>query len=305
MTTELLNKYIAGYASAYEKEIIIKWLDADEAHMREYLSLRRLYDMAVWTDNNSEKAQKKSPLSIIKQWGPRIAASLLILLSFGYLTFNLLRTEQEATHTITVPLGQCIQLALADGSSVMLNAKSSLTLPTTFNEKSREVFLDGEAFFKVKASDKKPFIVTTQYYKVTAKGTEFNVSAYKNQKSRTYLFKGKVSINLNKEEDVYDLKPNQQFIWDDHKVTIEDFETSDCINWIEGIITINNLAMQDLFEQLELYYGVKITVNKKDLKDENLNGKFYVKDGIQHILRVLQIKYHFNYTIQKNEIIIY
>jgi len=70
---------------------------------------------------------------------------------------------------------------LSDGTLVKLNSDSRLTFSEKFDETSREVFLEGEAFFDVKNNPKRPFIVRTQQINTTALGTSFNVQAYVEQ----------------------------------------------------------------------------------------------------------------------------
>lgn len=44
MNQEILNRYLTGDASAEEKQMVVRWLDTDPQHMREYLALRKLHD---------------------------------------------------------------------------------------------------------------------------------------------------------------------------------------------------------------------------------------------------------------------
>ena len=50
MNQEILNRYLAGDASTEEKQMVAQWLDADPQHMREYLALRKLYDITLWQE---------------------------------------------------------------------------------------------------------------------------------------------------------------------------------------------------------------------------------------------------------------
>lgn len=45
---EMLQRYIEGRSGQQEKESIIKWLEADEKHMQEFLLLRNIYDVTLW-----------------------------------------------------------------------------------------------------------------------------------------------------------------------------------------------------------------------------------------------------------------
>ena len=47
MNQELLNKYIAGDATPEEKEEVARWLDTDKKNMKEFLALRKLYDISM------------------------------------------------------------------------------------------------------------------------------------------------------------------------------------------------------------------------------------------------------------------
>ena len=79
----------------------------------------------------------------------------------------------------------------------MLNAGSTLTMAKDFNEQSREVTLEGEAFFDVSHNPGKPFIIHTTSMNVRVLGTVFNVKAYPADKlAETSLLKGSVEITL-------------------------------------------------------------------------------------------------------------
>ena len=47
MNQEILNRYLTGDASAEEKQMVVRWLDTDPQHMREYLALRKLHDLSL------------------------------------------------------------------------------------------------------------------------------------------------------------------------------------------------------------------------------------------------------------------
>lgn len=75
------------------------------------------------------------------------------------------------------------KVQLPDGSIVMLNSNSTLTYPTQFSDKQREVNLLGEAYFEVTKDTKRPFVVTTPYQaNIKVYGTQFNVEAYEKTK---------------------------------------------------------------------------------------------------------------------------
>ena len=109
-----------------------------------------------------------------------------------------MQTEQTpiTLQTITVPAGQRINITLADGTNVWLNARTTIQYPITFNEKERLVKLDGEAYFDVTKDKNKPFIVQTNNYNVEVLGTKFDVDSYSETEIfETTLMEGSVRIS--------------------------------------------------------------------------------------------------------------
>ena len=122
-----------------------------------------------------------------------VAASITVLLVLlGYLT-----RSYWSVRTIATNYGEVRSIRLDDGSTVILNANSTLRLPRFgFGNRSREVRLTGEAFFSVRHQpDNQRFIVrTTHGFDVIVHGTEFNVSAY-THRANVMLHTGKVQID--------------------------------------------------------------------------------------------------------------
>ena len=99
---------------------------------------------------------------------------------------------------LVIPYGNQSKLILSDNTVVWLNAGSRLVYPTFFSGKTREVLLFGEAFFEVSKNADKPFIVKTSDIEIKVLGTQFNVSAYAEDKViQTVLKEGSVAIHQN------------------------------------------------------------------------------------------------------------
>ncbi|MEM1268980.1 MAG: FecR domain-containing protein [Bacteroidota bacterium] len=80
------------------------------------------------------------------------------------------------TTTFEAGVGEQLTVSLPDGSTVNLNAGSTLSHERGFGDTHRNLKLDGEAFFSVE-SEAVPFIVETFNAEVRVVGTEFNVRA--------------------------------------------------------------------------------------------------------------------------------
>ena len=313
---ELLLKYINGDCTDREKADIVSWLDSDPVNMKEYLALRKLNDITIWQANTDVVQQKKTKEKIFSgAWNKyyieiiKIAAVFLIaiLASRYFLPEIVPQNSGLAMQTLHVPAGQRAELTLEDGTKVWLNAKTTLTFPNHFSEKNREVKLDGEGFFDVAHNKARPFIVNTEKYNVKVWGTKFNLMAYSdNEAFETALLEGSVEVLKPGHKNGVMLKPNEQIFYRDGNMVIASIKNMDQFLWRDGIISFDNETFTELAEKLELYFDLDIDVKNDQLIDYRCTGKFRMKDGVEHILKVLQLSNHFNYSVdeKQNKIII-
>ena len=77
--------------------------------------------------------------------------------------------------------------------------------------------------------------------------------------------------------------------------------------WRMGIYSFKDEPLETVFKKLEQYYEVKIINKNIEITSHPCTGKFRQKEGIEHVMRVLQKYIKFNYIQddEKNQIIIY
>jgi ferric-dicitrate binding protein FerR (iron transport regulator) len=84
---------------------------------------------------------------------------------------------------------------LLDGTEIMLNADSRLRAPVTFGPRQRDVYLDGEGFFRVVHDAARPFVVHTSDGEVRDIGTRFGIHAYSDAaRERVAVIEGAVAV---------------------------------------------------------------------------------------------------------------
>jgi len=71
----------------------------------------------------------------------------------------------------------------------------------------------------------------------------------------------------------------------------------DYFKWKEGLLCFTNSPIEEIIHKLCLYYDVKIEVAALPFLKESYSGKFRVKDGVEHVLKVLQLEHKFSYKI--------
>lgn len=302
MDKELLQRYVEGNVSTEEVEIVVNWLDASEENVREFMILHKLYDISILNKQLGKqvvpKTKRITPFRKMAVELLKIAAIFLILWSGMQWFFNKPEEETPATYqTLFVPAGQRAELTLPDHTKVWVNAKSKLTYPTNFEKESREVVLDGEAYFDVRYSEKQPFVVKTEKMRIEVLGTEFNVADYSGYStSDVSLLKGSIKLKTNQTHQEYVLSVNEYVLLKDGKLYASSIVDMDYYKWKEGLLCFNNETVGAIIEKLQLYFDVKIEVKKTELLKYRYTGKFRTKDGVEQVIKVLQLEHKFSYT---------
>jgi ferric-dicitrate binding protein FerR (iron transport regulator) len=259
-------------------------------------------------------------------WLLRISAAAMIVLIVGYfMQKSPVEQKIEPSKSFAANYGERKNFQLPDGSIVILNAGSSIRIDGNYGTASRDIFLEGEAFFDVKHNQGLPFIVHTPAMDVKALGTAFNVKAYPGEKgTETSLLRGSVEVTLKKDNDrKLILKPNQKVQWGqqnpettaspsdagnkktgikngDALVTVlEKTDMGDVqeTGWIENKLIFNDDALQDIAILLERWYGIKVVFEDDATKNYRFTGTFE-KESLKMVLDVLKESRNFHYEIQ-------
>ncbi|MBV8251906.1 MAG: FecR domain-containing protein [Chitinophaga sp.] len=166
-------------------------------------------------------------------------------------------------HTLSTPKGGQYRLMLPDGTAVWLNAESSITFPTAFNGKFREVKMTGEVYFDVKQAANHPFMVTiNDKTTVEVLGTAFNVNAYTDEPTiRTTLIQGSVRMIHDKASNV--LQPGQQGVISHDQLNVNsNVDIEMVVAWKEGLFRFDRTPVDIVLRQLSRWYDVDVVYEK-------------------------------------------
>jgi len=306
MNQELLIRYITGDATADEKSCIAEWLDTDPENMREFLAFRKLYDITLWHEDNPEVQKQNPSISTFKirkflVGALKVAAIFAVaFLGARYLQPISPAFTPVAMQTIHVPAGQRAELTLTDGTKVWLNAKTTFVFPNHFTANSRNVTLDGEGYFDVASNKNQPFIVKTEKYDVKVWGTQFNVMAYTgNPIFETSLLEGSVELLSPGTEKGLLILPNERIFLKNNRLVRAPINNFNHFLWKEGLISFDNESFPEMADKLELYFDLKINLKNDQILNNRYTGKFRMKDGVEHILKVLQLSNKFRFKIDE------
>ncbi len=184
-----------------------------------------------------------------------------------------------ANSKIIVPTGYTQSVILSDGTEVTINSESELTFPAEFTGNKRTVELIGEAYFKVKKSDK-PFIVDVGGTFVKVYGTEFNINEF-NGRVATVLVSGSVGVCLKKSgsKEVI-IEPGQLITNDEQgRYEIESVDTKSYTSWLNSDFDYRDTPLCDVLTDLSRWYGINIELSEE--VDDNILVSLYSRRDVK------------------------
>ena len=249
----------------------------------------------------------------------------------------LFRTNENAgikpiNNTVTTKAGDKASINLPDGSKVWLNGDSKITYVGDFGNKTREVYLSGEAFFEVTKDKTKPFIIHTRTINLKVLGTAFNVRSYDNEKeTETALVHGSVEVTLrNRPDQKIFLKPGEKLLVKNfpvdtslnYKKPKRDEETPIAVltnmhyygtdsssvetSWTKNQLEFNDEPLDKIALNLERWFNIRITITDESLKKEKYTATLEDDDKLKDFLEALKLAEgsHFRYSIKDSEVVI-
>lgn len=246
----------------------------------------------LWSKRKIEIPAKQPKIRWMVQ-SVRWAAMLVLGILLGYYVHSIQHTD-PVYYTSLAPKGSVSEMYLPDGTHIFLNSGSELKYSMDGLDGMREVFLKGEAWFKVAKMKEKTFLVHTPFYDVKVTGTTFNIKAYADENEvATTLEEGSVKVissanlQLGKEIDVV---PGEQVMYnkDTKAIQIQQVNTKWYTSWKDNKLIFINMSVKDLRVLLERKYGVDIEIEDQSILKYHYDGT--LKD--ETILEVLDIIQH-------------
>jgi transmembrane sensor len=241
----------------------------------------------------------------------KYAAILLLAFVIGTLfNYNRNSATSPVFAEIHVPLGQMSEITLYDGTHVWLNSGTTFRYASNFGDRSRQVELEGEAFFKVKSGDV-PFKVKIKNNEIEVLGTSFAAAAYPDEDfSQVTLVEGSVQINDGKGRTLRDLNAREQVnIPDspDKEITTSKVNTLFYESWINGQIKFEEERLADVARRMERWYNVEIRFAGIEVSELRFTGTVLknkpIHQSMQAISLLLPIKVKHESNLHKKDVI--
>ncbi|SHF55648.1 FecR family protein [Fodinibius roseus] len=345
----LLARYMSGECSSREGEIIEQWMGEDPRNKKTMEEFRQIWETSARKRETSEtelgiggewdklknRLRKEGELrgDIEKRSGPirklqktssvhsptrqlmRVAAVLLIagllgLGSYWYGSQSQPETGEQALREISTEKAQRANTTLGDGTRVLLNADSKMTLPSEFASDVREVFLEGEAYFDVAGNPDKPFVIHAGESVTRVLGTSFSVRSYPEDEGvRVVVQEGRVSFGAADAQDEQKsvLSANELGRYSLRSNRIETRQVDDMelyLSWRDGYLKFRETPMYKVATALERRYGIEVAFDRQELREKSLTALLKSR-SIRNVLDVIAMSLNIEYELKDNKVTFY
>lgn len=331
--SQVLKKYIKGTASMEEKDLIEEWYDALEQKSQVEVEHRPDLEKTYWMEieNKIGKTDSRKTIFLDKvnrtpwiTYSMGIAATIAIF----FLAFQYYIGTQPVGHTKDVAVlseqsvvktpssaveKQDKRMTLPDGSIITLAANSTIRLASDFNQSTREVYLEGEAFFDVAHDKTRPFLVYANGVTTKVLGTSFTIKAFKKEKNVTVSVRtGRVSV-LTKSQDVAKhsdevvLTPNQNVVYDvtEQRLSLGLVEVPQPVISAEEIqqLRFDDASVKEIFLAMEKIYGIDIVFDESAFSACTLTTSIS-NEGLFNRLDIIASAIGVSYEVKGTDILI-
>lgn len=312
---KLIDRYIAGEATADEKQLVNDWYASYTATPGKASAaddeLLKAEIYAGIADKINKPAAKTRSINFMRYAAAVaiIVVSASVLIRKKNISPLFSNNSTESFTLVTTKAGEVKKVNLPDGSSVWLNANSVLRIGHNFQDKQqRYVYLDeGEAFFKVTKNPKRPFLVKTPHITTRVLGTSFNVRAYRAlQHSNVTVCTGRVQVNDHKRQLAV-LIPNTQVNYDlaDGRARIIKADGAAARSWTEGKLMFSDATFNELAFAINNTYGLKLVSKNNASKNYRFNININTQRTLDETLRIICSVHQNTYRRKADEIVIY
>ncbi len=222
------------------------------------------------------KARAEKSHNSTKSYGLLLKIAAVVVILVGVTAI----IHQMSWQTSQTDLGQSLTLSLPDNSKVLLQPGTKLNVNTFSWFLTREVKLDGEAFFEVEKGE--TFTVNTSAGQVEVLGTKFNVKASGN-KLNVVCYEGRVEVSQAKTHEI--IKANEFVVMKDEKLLKKSQIVLNNLPTETDFFQIVDEPFEELIQDAERYYDIKISTDHI-IRDKHFTGKL-PKEDVNKALEII------------------
>jgi ferric-dicitrate binding protein FerR (iron transport regulator) len=350
----LILRFIQGSATEEEARELEHWINEDPERLQTFRQLADSWSRAELADPAARQRQQlawkrlkaemeQAPAAGTRPTGTRptrkvripgylrIAATILVAAGFTWFaSYKYYKPNRQQGQMIEVstPFGSRTHIVLPDSSEAWLNAGTTIRYNADLFQRKRELYLEGEAFFRVKPDRKRMFLVATSDISVRVYGTSFNIKSFPEEGSiETTLIEGRISLARNsamplrKQKQVY-LEPNQKatFIKKEGHIALaeimdaepgqnsrtlkpgnilvyDEVDSEQITSWTKGQLVIESEPLVDLSKKLARKYDIRFVFKDEAAKKIKFSG-IIEDESLEQVMYAMQLASPITYKIE-------
>lgn len=219
-------------------------------------------------------------------------------------TIQKIEKDKTQEHILTTHHDSEFWLTLDDGTRVHLNYGTTLIYPRKFNGDTREVELEGEAYFFVAKDANHPFVVHTPEGDVKVYGTEFNINTQDDEgTTRIVLVNGSISVTPKGGREQM-IRPNEMAVISSGECMFSTVDVAPYVSWNTGMFIFADCPLEKLMRVLSRWYNKRVEFNSDDIRQIEFTGTINKYGDISPALKAIHTVTGLRIEMKKDLIII-
>ena len=317
---ERLARYISGESGATERADIERWAASSEANRAMLDSLKRRWvaasDAAVWNVDAAwsrfaprlkgvklepgvidieSRFNANAPWIRTARFGLVAAAAVLLMVVAVRMRTDVsapgVETMAFTSAEMRTSIGEQRTIDLSDGSQVVLGAASTLRVADGFGTTSREVFLAGQAYLRVRHDSTRPFVVNAGGTRTIDLGTAFEVRAYPNEVVRVAVTEGVVAVR--RDSGMVDstvLQPGDVAEVPESGATVvkRQQNVERLLGWTRGELVFDDTPLSEVARELERWFDIQVHIEDPALQARKWSVPLRISEPLDDILDLVE-----------------
>jgi len=311
---ERIGRYLSGGMNEAERIHFEQEVAADQELGALLIDYKRIWDAHIQVSSgpwNTDQAWARFSAHHGVQPTPKIrtlsrrfiywaAAAAVVLIGGVYTLFF----KGGAPVTYAYQEGQENPILLADGSKVLLNKASSITV-YPFTSKGRHLELSGEAYFEVSPDPKRPFTISAGGTLTEVVGTSFNIRQSADQ-TRIDVHSGKIIFSS--EEDIHKavaLTAGEAALFAGNKMNVITNPSPNVSAWRTRQLRFVRMPLSTIIEDISIYFGQNVVIENESSKNCIINIPLaFKKPEITSVLEAVAATINASLVLEGNTYII-
>lgn len=317
MDWDRLARFVSGEADHAERLAVEAWMAAAPGNRAAVDAVRRRWNAAAgpatwdvegaWQrlqprlDHAAEPVVRALPRAGARSWArpsrliPLAAAAVLVLAV-------VLRSPDSGSDpavattaagaSFRTGVGERRSIDLPDGSQVVLGAASTLRLEDRYGERSRQVYLEGQAFVKVTHDAARPFVVIAGGTRTVDLGTAFEVRAYPSEAIRVAVTEGSVEVRREDGDTaaVAVLRAGDVARLDaaSGAEVQRQQDVQRLLGWTRGQLSFDDAPLSDVARELERWFDVECRIDSREVGNLHFSVDLRIGESLDEILTLVE-----------------